>query len=329
MAQKRTLPAERQAPGDVAHSDARVGSIHDLQGPGRSLEEIYQALQTANLDKISKNKLIDEIEQNYINSMLAIGVPPEDTRVDPSELDSLVFETYSKMQARIEGRSFLDKTDEEFINYLEFSISFHALNVYIYVKRVADQARIGLSYKNLLNNSAKLLTEKLVSQGWSPDEAARLSEKIARNFEARPSYIGTEIETIAVEFAASAIDVLRPPAIVLPSAAPEVWAERDRSKGETPIEFLDRVWKPWIEAGVLYQDDIKRLGDDKLVRAIRSYCQKHPEHRASDVLPPPRQARLDRALAEAPPDSPAARLIRQKIDHREAMARRRGKPRPS
>lgn len=112
----------------------------------------------------------------------------------------------------------------------------------------------------------------------------------------------------------------------LPTTAPEKWSERDRRKGENAIEFLNRVWGPWIKAGVLYQDDIRRLGDDKLVRGVRSYCQKHPETKASDVLPPPRRVALERALANANPDSVEASALRTRLAMR-ASGRRAARKR--
>ncbi|HEV2817049.1 MAG TPA: hypothetical protein VGW40_07495 [Allosphingosinicella sp.] len=116
--------------------------------------------------------------------------------------------------------------------------------------------------------------------------------------------------------------------LALPPRADAVWSNpEDRVAGENPIQFLERVWGPYMKAGVLYQDDIKRLGDDKLVRAIHSYCQKHPEHTATEVLPPPRRVRLERALAAAPPDSPEAAAIRTRLAMREAGQRARAKRR--
>lgn len=128
-------------------------------------------------------------------------------------------------------------------------------------------------------------------------------------------------KTVAASFEKAAI-------LSLPSKAPAVWRnKKDREPGETPVTFLRRVWGPYMDAGILYQDDIKRLGDDKLVQTIRSYCQKHPEFKAGDVLPPPRKARFEQALATEPPDSTAARLIKRKMRDREAMARQRASPR--
>jgi len=116
--------------------------------------------------------------------------------------------------------------------------------------------------------------------------------------------------------------------VSLPKSAPETWAERDRTKTETPIDFLRRVWGPSMDAGILYQDDIKRLGDDKLVQRIRSYCHQKGLV-AADVLPPPRQARIERALTEVAPGSAAERALRSRLVNREASRRWRRSHDPS
>jgi hypothetical protein len=63
------------------------------------------------------------------------------------------------------------------------------------------------------------------------------------------------------------------PKIELPALAPELYAER-LDKKETPVNFLDRVWGKYLEAGVLYQCDLrgKNGRDPKLMHAIVSYC---------------------------------------------------------
>lgn len=46
--------------------------------------------------------------------------------------------------------------------------------------------------------------------------------------------------------------------VPLPDRAPALWGNRaDRLPGESPIEFLRRVWGRYLDAGVLYQDQLK------------------------------------------------------------------------
>lgn len=63
-------------------------------------------------------------------------------------------------------------------------------------------------------------------------------------------------------------------ACALPDEAPELYSNKrggwkDR---ETIVDFLRRVWKPWIEAGVLTRPDLRRL-DPKADRAIVNWTQ--------------------------------------------------------
>lgn len=79
---------------------------------------------------------------------------------------------------------------------------------------------------------------------------------------------------------------------LLPKSAPEVWAQR-KGRKENAIEFLRRVWGEFMDQGILYQDDIKRLGDPKLVQAVRDRCIAEGID-ASTVLPPPGSERWER-----------------------------------
>lgn len=83
--------------------------------------------------------------------------------------------------------------------------------------------------------------------------------------------------------------------IELPEAASELYDDRaDRS--ENPIDFMNRVWAQWLAAGVLFQDQLRKL-DPKLIPAIKSYCQRRKID-AKTVLPPPRHVRLAMSVGE-------------------------------
>jgi len=110
----------------------------------------------------------------------------------------------------------------------------------------------------------------------------------------------------------------------LPSRAPELWAERDKKKRESPIDFLRRVWGPYLDAGVLFQCDLKHLGETRLLPAIRVFCHNHGIQ-ASSVLPPPMRAKLDVALA-ALPEGPVKAAVRNRVVNRTRSARHRQKP---
>jgi len=111
-----------------------------------------------------------------------------------------------------------------------------------------------------------------------------------------------------------------------PTEAPARWMNReDRLPGETPITFLDRVWRPYVRAGLIYQCDIAKLGDPDLCPAVRSFCQRN-ELRAGDYLPPPKRAKIDRLFLAAAPGSPEAarleRIVRSRLSGRRQKAAR-------
>lgn len=116
--------------------------------------------------------------------------------------------------------------------------------------------------------------------------------------------------------------------IELPSHAPELYSERkvrhDLGRKENPIEFYDRVWKRY--EGVLYQDDIKRLGDDKLVQSIRSFCS-HNDLPVAEHLPPPRRARLEKIFQSLSPADPLHSAVKRKLALRQQVNRSRNRAR--
>ena len=112
-------------------------------------------------------------------------------------------------------------------------------------------------------------------------------------------------------------------ALTLPDRASEIYAEREvrpeLGRKENPIEFLQRVWGRYMNAGVLYQDDIKRLGDPDLVKAVRGRCRDTGES-PREVLPPPGSDRT--AKLAAPLDASVLRAA-HKLAERERSAVRR------
>jgi hypothetical protein len=64
------------------------------------------------------------------------------------------------------------------------------------------------------------------------------------------------------------------------------------AKGDrTPIQFLEDVWGPYMDRGVLYQDVLTDY-DDKLIPAIYRYWNRFGRGE-NDRIPPPRQERTD------------------------------------
>jgi hypothetical protein len=82
--------------------------------------------------------------------------------------------------------------------------------------------------------------------------------------------------------------------------SPHKYADRKAHKKYAhmnAVEFLREVWGPWIDAGLVYQDDIRRY-DLKLLQGVWSHCQRHGLDAKDFVLP--RHVRTDRAFSAVP-----------------------------
>jgi hypothetical protein len=191
-------------------------------------------------------------------------------------------------------------------------------------------------YVNLLSEFRNQLEKHLISEGLGEAEAGALAGSVASEPGLAAKFTDAAALRAGVEGALAALRASGQLAstneakIELPKVAPAKWEDEDsRLPGETSVEFLRRVWGVYMDAGVLYQDDIKRLGDGKLIRAIRSYCQKHPDLNPADILPPPRQVRTERALAAAKPGSADEALLKERVRKRNSSGRGYRQPRPS
>jgi hypothetical protein len=182
----------------------------------------------------------------------------------------------------------------------------------------------------LLN--AGLIEAGLRTAGINGANARKLAHVVMDEFHlagAPPSLSESELsKTVAQIVAAVGVmrNVVRRSFVILPERAPALWGNReDRLPGENPIEFLRRVWGRYLDAGVLYQDQLTHRGETKLVHAIHGHCHRHgltpKEH-----LPPPKTARMDRALAEADPLSLEGMFYRARLEERASMRRLRGVP---
>lgn len=186
-----------------------------------------------------------------------------------------------------------------------------------------------LYYYRMSNEMVDYVEDRLRSSGMDDPDAARIAEKIVAYLEnparypARPADHAQVDLLVDLVVSASTADFNRAAQLTLPPRAPAIWSNKaDRLEGETAVQFLRRVWGRYMDAGILYQDDIKRLGDSRLVATIRTYCHSRGEDAAA-ALPPPRKVRLERALAQVEPGSPAAILLKERMQHRLATARRR------
>ncbi len=126
-----------------------------------------------------------------------------------------------------------------------------------------------------------------------------------------PEYAERAIKSL-FGVAASSPQPVATAALSLPPKASEVYAERkvrpELGRKENAIEFLDRVWGKYMAADILYQDDIKRLGDDKLVQAVRGRCRDDGINPAT-ILPPPGSKRAERSMPALSPEQAEAAYL--------------------
>lgn len=103
----------------------------------------------------------------------------------------------------------------------------------------------------------------------------------------------TRLSSLA-EFSASAKDQKLIDEFERQVENPPLYRARDHRR-EKPTEFYDRVWRRFADAGLIYQDELRRI-DEQLLNRIRHYCAVN-NLRARSFMPPPRQERTRRQAA--------------------------------
>lgn len=139
----------------------------------------------------------------------------------------------------------------------------------------------------------------------------------------------------AAKTSALALDEAADKSLILPSQADVLYVNRPDRKMD-PISFLRIQWGRYMDAGLLYQDDLVNRLDPQLIPNVRSYCQrmakKHPDRAAEfvamDHLPPvrPKEVIRDPAIA-AEPGTVEYELLKRKADSRARKAKSRKKQR--
>lgn len=115
------------------------------------------------------------------------------------------------------------------------------------------------------------------------------------------------------------------PSLTLPSEAPELYVGNRGGKrgGENIVEFLRRVWMPWIEAGVLTRPDLRRL-DPKADVAMSNWFQKNKPW-PDDLLIKSKSEAVAMRTAELAADPDAMRLLQRSRAETRRIARALGK----
>lgn len=105
----------------------------------------------------------------------------------------------------------------------------------------------------------------------------------------------------------------------LPERAPAFYAERP-DKSVNPIDFLAATWGPYL--AILSREDLVRLGEDRLIPAVYSFCQRNNLD-PNLHLPPSARQQADEIVATLTPrEIEAARIWTKRQD----SARRRHRP---
>lgn len=85
------------------------------------------------------------------------------------------------------------------------------------------------------------------------------------------------------------------PKLELPAVAPELYKDR-ADKKETIVDFLRRVWQPWMEAKVLTRRDLRKL-DPSADKAVENWLLRQPL--PDDISLPTLKEVNDELLAES------------------------------
>lgn len=107
----------------------------------------------------------------------------------------------------------------------------------------------------------------------------------------------------------------------LPNEAPEKFVSI-KVNGENPIEFIKRVWGSYLDAGVIFKDQLNEY-DENLLPAIRTYCKNNKISNPDQFMPPEASVRQQHLLLLEPLDNPITEEVIIKAAERIKNKRRR------
>lgn len=96
--------------------------------------------------------------------------------------------------------------------------------------------------------------------------------------------------------------------------------DSQRRHRESSFDYYQRVWGPLRDAGILYRDDIERLGHPNLVRVVGTYCDRHGLD-ADAILPSKVAQRVPDELSEIDPTTARAEVLRALLRNRSNVAK--------
>jgi len=101
-----------------------------------------------------------------------------------------------------------------------------------------------------------------------------LLDELAALLKIKPSLLAiAQSHTLFNQIAAQESDIGR--SDILPSNAPENWADRPRANRETCIDFAERVYRPWISQGMTLSD-LRNL-DYALYAALSKWIERNKD----------------------------------------------------
>jgi hypothetical protein len=181
-------------------------------------------------------------------------------------------------------------------------VGYEAQSETIIDENLVSDAKDGLEL--IRNRTLQMLAEV----GLDPEQQAELVAQIT-------SLVGKQLSGERDKTSGQAKE------IALPEKAPELYKDRPRDpetgRLETVAVYLERVWKPWIDAGVLTRPDFRRL-DPEGEMALRNWL-RNPENKLPDDLHIPKKTEvLSREVAEI--DAETVRAVHRLVS---AQQRRR------
>jgi len=115
------------------------------------------------------------------------------------------------------------------------------------------------------------LIEKIGARISSSLASDEISEALTTNLERVSDVLEAELKPVLERLATQT-----EPQLKLPESVPTkwLWENRDKTKKETPEDFLKNdFWRPYFEAGMLYQD-VVRHRDKALMKSLDNWCYR-------------------------------------------------------
>lgn len=112
---------------------------------------------------------------------------------------------------------------------------------------------------------------------WSEDAVGKFAERVcvsAQRFQLVTELSEKELQLLQAILRKALTETSEEVAtqLVLPDTAPALYEARE-NKAESALDFLRRVWGPYIKAGLLHQFQLQTR-DGALLKAVRNYCGK-------------------------------------------------------